>query len=311
MRRTACAIALLALLLAGCGTPEPPTGSPTTDPAVAADVDYPLLVRVSQETADGPPMAGVEVQAFVLAEEGQGSLLAPRLVPASTDTLGFARFVFEEPSLVAFRASSPGWTTEGVVLRVEETVLSHGPHQADGGPVLSERDLFLPLYRAELRLEAATTLSTAIAEPRPNGTLAAAPTTADLLLPEGEGVIAAYLARLSAADVRLVWEDTASSRAHLSAGLAWDGVGWVRGEPPTPGVLPGQREAVFSAGLPDDGRPDDLAAARLQAAAFLESAAVGDVPVRFEVRLRFGGIEPPGLPAPCHSMAACLPLPPV
>jgi hypothetical protein len=41
----------------------------------------------------------------------------------------------------------------------------------------------------------------------------------------------------------------------------------------------------------------------------LESAAVGDVPLSFDVRLALTGSEPPGLPVSCHSTPACLPVP--
>ena len=308
MRPALPCLGMFVLLLAGCG--EPPVTSQPVPPAVPADVDFPLTVRVSQETADGLPIAGVEVQAFVLAEQGQPTLLVPRMVPASTDRQGVARFVFEEPSLVAIRATAPGWTREGQVVRVEEAVTAHGPHQGAGGPVVSERDLFLPLYHADLRLVASTAMMTAIAQPAGNASQQSPMATADLAFLEG--LAAPYLARLTAADVRLRWEDTASSRAHVSAALAWDGAPWVQGDAPAPALLPGPREATFSGALPEDGRPDDLSSATLQAAAVLQTAAVGDVPLAFEVRLVFTGIEPPGLPATCHAtMCLVPPLPPV
>jgi hypothetical protein len=118
---------------------------------------------------------------------------------------------------------------------------------------------------------------------------------------------------MAAADVRVKWEDTPSSRAHLAAALAWDGQVWVRGDAPSPGLLPGPREAAFSGDLPAEGRPADVGSAKLQAAAVLQSAAVGDVPLSFEVHLRMVGLQPPGLPVPCHSTEACVlpPLPPL
>jgi hypothetical protein len=299
---------LLALSLAGCGSPEP--APPATEPqqiAPAAPVarGHALTVRVGQERADGPAMAGVEVQAFVLDAAGAPGLALPR----STDSQGAARFTFEEPVRVAIRATEPGWTREGVVLNVGEQVAfdqvpsSPGAHTAS----LSERDLFLPLFRADLRLAAAASLMTATVQPGADGALRSPVATADLVLPEG--LAAAYLARIASADVQVRWEDTASSRAHLSAALAWDGDVWVRGEAPAPGLAPGQREASFTGDLPAEGRPHDLGVARLQAAAVLESAAVGDVPLAFAVQLRLTGREPPGLPSPCHAMTACQWLP--
>lgn len=298
-------LAVIVLCLAGCGSPPEPTPVAVGAPTAPADTDYRLTVRVSQETADGPVMPGVEVQAFILAERGQPALAVPRAVPASTDGQGLARFLFEEPSLVAVRATAPGWTSEGQVLRVEEAVAMHGPVVAFGGPLVSERDFFLPLFRATLDLAAATALMTSVVQPAPDGGLDPPVATADLVFPDGLG--AAYLARLSAADVHVTWEDTVSSRAHVSAALAWDGAVWVRGEAPAPGLAPGPREAAYSGALPAEGRPASLAAATLQAAAVLESVSVGEVPLAFAVRLAFTGSQPPGLPAACHAMTACVP----
>jgi hypothetical protein len=299
------ALPLLALVLAGCGSPDAAPEPTPVAPIVAARQTHDLTVRVSQQTADGPAMTGVEVQAFVLDAAGTPGPALPR----STDTQGFARFTFEEPVRIAVRATAPGWTREGVVLQVGDRIAFDQVPEAPGfhTATLSERDLFLPLLRSELRLAAQTSLMTSTVVPGSDGSVQAPLTAVDLVLPEG--LAPAYLARIAAADVRVRWEDTASARAHLSAALAWDGVLWVRGEAPGPGLLPGPREASFSGALPAEGRPDDLAAARLQAAAVLESAAVGDVPLSFEVRLRLVGLEPPGLPAACHAMAACPQLP--
>jgi hypothetical protein len=296
------------LLLAGCGSPPEAVPLPVEEPPAIPDRDHGLTVRVSAERADGPAMPGVEVQAFVLDAVGAPGPAVPR----STDTQGYARFTFEDPVRVAVRATAPGWTREGIVLQVGDRVAFDQVASAAGvhTAVLSERDLFLPLFRTQLGLSAATALMTATVQPAPDG-LRSPVATASLVLPDG--LAAAYLARLSAADVRLQWEDTASSRAHLSAALAWDGAVWVRGEAPGPGVLPGPREATFAGAVPMEGRPADLAVATLQAAAVLESAALGDVPLSFAVSLSFGGFEPPGLPSACHATAACWipPLPPV
>jgi hypothetical protein len=302
-------LALALLALAGCGSPSTtPTPTPSLAPAIPVDQDYDLTVRVSQETADGAAMPGVEVQAFVLDDAGSPGPAIPR----STDTQGFARFTFEDPIRIAVRATSPGWTREGVVLQVGETVAFEQVATAAGihTATVSERDLFLPLFHNELRLSAATVVMTGLVEPAPDGTIHSPVATAALAFPEGLGP--AYLARLAAADVRLHWEDTATSRAHLSAGLAWDGEPWVRGEAPSPGIGLGPREASYSGPLPTEGRPADVSAAVLEAAAVLESAAVGDVPLTFDVRLVLAGFQPPGLPVACHSTKVCAdPLPPL
>ena len=300
---------LLALVLAGCGSPGAGPAEPSPalrGPTAPADEDHDLVVRITQETPDGPPVAGIEVQAFVLDASGAPGPAIPR----STDPQGYARFTFEDPVRIAVRATAPGWTREGVVLQVGPQVLFDQVPTAAGlhTAALSERDLFLPLFRADLRMSAAGSLMTATLEPGSDGSVRSPVATADLALPDG--LAAAYLARITAADVRLRWEDTASSRAHLAAALAWDGAVWVRGEASSPGLLPGPREASLSGALPAEGRPADLDVARLQAAAVLESAVVGDVPLAFDVRLQLAGLEPPGLPAACHSMQGCvLPLP--
>lgn len=304
MRALLAILSLAGLALAGCGSPQagPAPAPATLAPSPAPDLDYDLTVRVSQETADGPAMPGVEVQAFVLGDDGAPGPAIPR----STDTQGFARFTFEDPVRVAVRATAPGWTREGVVLQVRPDLTRFDSASAGTDPavaaVVSERDLFLPLFHAELRLSAATSLMTGTVRPAADGSLDSPVATADLALPAG--LEAKYLARMASADLKVAWEDTASSRAHLAAALAWDGAVWVQGEAPSPGLLPGPREATFFGPLPAE-RPD-LSSARLQAAALLESAAVGDVPVSFELRLLMDGIEPPGLPVACHSVAGCL-----
>jgi hypothetical protein len=276
--RAALAVALL--LLAGCAGHPAPVVSPATE-APAPSPGYTLTVRVSEEAPDGPPLAGVEVVAYPLDAAGQPGLGVGR----ATASDGAVRFAFPEPTRLALRASAPGWTREGGVVSVGSMVTSEGL-------LVSDRDAFLPLYRSSLRLTAASALMTAT-------TLDASPALADLALPN-----AGYLARLSGADVAVRWDETPTQRADLAAGLAWDGQVVAHGDPSGLAAAPGGREATWSG----DASP---AGTRLSAAAVLNSAAVGDVPLSFEVTLRFSGREPAGLPRPCHSSEACVPLPPL
>lgn len=289
-------LAVTLLALAGCASPGPAPVPSQAPPAPVPDADYPLTVLVRQETADGAAVVGAEVQAFVLDAAGKPGAAIPR----STDALGAARFSFEAPVRIAVRSTAPGWTVEGFVLDVGEQVIPVGRPA-----VVSERDLFLPLYHADVSLAAATSLVTDAVRPTANGSVEPPLATAELAFPEG--LADAYLSRLVGADVRVRWEDTVSSRAHLAAGLAWDGALWVRGEAGAPGLVPGPREATFSGAIPMEERPAAPAGLRLQAAAVLESAAVGDVPLAFEVHLAFAGSQPPGLPKACHSALVCLP----
>jgi hypothetical protein len=295
--RLVAALALLAIL-AGCTQPAPPAPAPV---AVAPPTpSYDLIVRVSGETLTGPAMVGAEVVAYVL----QGEAIV-RSVPAVTDRAGAARFHFTEPVQVALRASAPGWTREGTVATVQRPSVV----DAATGALASEDTVFLPLYRIELRQAAHAAVSTETVQPGSAGSIMAPAATAALLFPEGAA--AGYLARLSAADVRLHWNDTATQRADLSAGLAWNGGVWVEGPPAGPGLLPAAREAAYAGTLPQDGRPGDVSRAALQAVAVTHSAVLGDVPLSFDVSLRFAGHEPPGLPAPCGHSTRCSPIPPL
>jgi len=279
---------LLVLALAGCAassTPQP-TSSPSGPTQVAAPAPhYGLALRVSQERADGPAMPHLVVETFLLDEAGR-----PTAGPYGvTDADGIARWSFPFPVRLAVRAAAPGWTREGGTLDVGPTVTSPDL-------VVSERDAFLVLYRSELHLAAAGDLMTSTIAPAADGSIASPLATGDLAVPDGAQ--SGYLARLSAADVRVRWQDTPTTRADLAAGLAWDGHLRVAGGSVGPSVLPGPREAAFTGKVPAD-RPSDLQHARLQAAAVVRSAAVGDVPLSFEATLQFGGVEPAGLPPPC------------
>lgn len=288
--RTAVALALL--LLAGCAGPaEPPAPVPAETPEPSRPQEYALTLRVSEETPDGPPLAGVEVEAYPLDRAGQP--LPGAAVGRTSGADGTVRFAFREPARLAVRASAAGWTREGAIVEV-------GPEVTSSGVLVSDRDAFLPLYRSSLVLAASSSLMTSTVEPDPDGPLRSPATLADLALPDAAR--AGYLARLSGADVAVRWDETPTQRADLAAGLAWDGEVWFQGEPSGFSPVPGTREATWSGELGAQGE-------RLSAAAILHTAAVGDVPLAFEATLRFSGFEPAGLPAPCHSMAACFPLP--
>lgn len=302
------ALLLVVPLLAGCFDPTFPLAwerdraTPTPTPTQAlAPLRYDLNVVVTRETADGAPLAGAEVVAYILGADGLPTGVG---LPGATTAAGVARFSFSQPTAVAVRAFLPGWTTEGAKADVGAQLL------ADGAAV-SGRDLFLPLYRAALPFTATLQLSTATVVPGDEpGTFRMPIATHPLDLPADAH--AAYLARLTAAEVTLRWEDTPTSRADLAAGLAWGDGLWVAGEGSGLAGL-GPRSAGYAGTLPADGRPADLAAARLSAAAVLESAVVGDVPIAWEVTLRFAGRVPDGLPEACHSAdsTACPVLPPL
>lgn len=275
--RAAFAVALL--LFAGClddPGPTPPTPTPAT--ASPPPPSYALTVRVSEETPDGPPLAGVEVVAYLLDAAGQPGAGVGRATAGD----GTARFTFPEPARVAVRASVPGWTREGGVVSVGSMVTSEDLAASDG-------DAFLPLYHATLSYQPWTAVMTSTA-------LDTTAALADLPLPP------AYMERLSGADVTVRWDETPTQRADLAAGLAWDGQVVAQGEPSGFAAAPGGRQATWSGDVSPSG-------ARLSAAAILNTAAVGDVPLTFEATLRFSGQEPAGLPKPCHSTAACSPLP--
>jgi hypothetical protein len=286
-------LALTFLLLAGCGAP-PPVPAPT--PSAVAAPHYDLTVRVSQERPDGPAMPGVGLQSFLLDDNG-GMTPGP---PGSTDARGAVHWSFPAPVRLALRADASGWTREGGVVDV-------GPQVRSSDLLVSDRDVFVSLYHLQLHLTAAGDLMTQTVQPAADGSLQAPPpATADLALPDG--LQAAYLSRLTAADIWVRWDDTATDRADVAAGLAWDGATWVAGPAAGPGLLPGPREAAFTGAVPED-RPTDLAGAHLQAAAVLHSAVVGHVPLAFEVTLHMAGHEPPGLPPTCGHAARCVPLP--
>jgi hypothetical protein len=275
MRRLALAFVLL--FLAGCTHPTPSAAPASSTPPVPPPA-FLMALRVSEETPDGPPLAGVEVVAYPLDASGQATVGVAR----ATDADGVVRYSFREPTRLAVRAAAPGWTREGAIVEV-------GPAVGASGALASDRDVFLPLYRTSLRLSASSSLTTSTA-------LDARPALADLPLPAG------YLARLSGAEVTVRWDESPTQRADLAAGLAWDGEVRAQGEPSGLTAPTGTRQATWSGAARPEGE-------RLSAAAILHSAAVGDMPLAFEATLRFTGQEPAGLPKTCHSADACTPLP--
>jgi hypothetical protein len=256
-----------------------------------------LSVRVSQQTADGPALPGAEVDVATLASDG--SVLGQPVV-RFTDAAGFVHLSYREPVALALQAvakQKADWTREGTRVQVGTAII---PERA---LLVSDRDLFLPLYRSHLDFAANTTWSTVVAQPDAGGMIDPAHTEADLGFPDGLQV--AYLSRLVAARVELHWDDTATAHANLAAGLSWSGNLWVQGDEASPGLVPGARSALYQGDLPVAGRPVDLAATRLQAAALTHSAVVGDMPLGFTATLLFGGQSPAELPAPCSHALLC------
>lgn len=275
------------LLLAGCSGDGPKEAVPILPDPPVPDPVYSVAIVVLQETSSGVPLPA-QVQAVPVNADGS---LAPMQV-VHTDTEGAARFTFRTPTTLLVRAVGPdGWTQEGARVEV-------GPTVASPGLTVSDRDVFLPLYRSSLDLTATHAWSTATAAVGPAGDLDPAKAFVPLALPDG--LQEAYLARLADGRVAARWTDGAQgTAATLSVGLAWDGAVWVEGNASSP-TATGAREAAWDGDLPAD-RPTDLAAAHLQAALLTRSAIVGDVLFDVRVTLRFGGAVPAGMPADdCH-----------
>lgn len=293
---------LAVVLMAGCAAPDavPPEPEPSPAPAVSAPT-YTLAIRVSEERPTGPAVGGAHVHVGLL--DGEGSLQgSPALHVADAD--GWVRLTWRQPVHVVVQAVAPdktAWTVEGAAVAVQDAVRAEGL-------VVSERDLFLPLYRSTLRFEAQQTWSTVTATPGDAGHLDAVHGTVPLAFPDG--LQAAYLQRLKAARVVVSWEETPTARADLAAGLGWNGNVWVEGEPSGQGLVPGPRSAEFAGELPREGRPADLAAALLQATASTRTAVVGDLLVAYDVELVFGDVRPMQLPDPrCHARGNVCSLP--
>lgn len=294
MRSPLLVVALL-VLLAGCNSPRngaPAEPTPTIAPAAAPTYD--VAVVVTQETPSGKPLQAT-VQAFpLLASGGIGNGLSQ-----PTDTTGTARFSFHEPTTLLVRAVGPkGWTMEGAQVHIGNAVAAEGV-------TVSDRDVFLPLFRDRIDLAVEHAWSTVVAERGADGSTTPARTFAPLALPAG--LESAYLARLSDAAVQATWMDgTDGHAATLSVGLAWDGVPWVEG-PESSAAEVGTRSVAWDGDLPA-GRPVDLANAHLQAMLGTTTAVVGDILVDVDASLAFGGFTPAGLPpatCPGHLLAPC------
>lgn len=290
------ALPLLALLLAGC---QGPAGGEDADPgtqpapsALPVLTTYELRVVTVQEATDGAPLHA-QVEATVLGPDG--ALGTPQLRHADAD--GVSRFTFFEPVTVLVDAQGPeGWTREGAKVTVGDTITAPGF-------TASDRDLFVPLYRDVLTFQSSGTWANVV----PAGGPEAEPALLLVPLALPDGAAAAYLARLSRAEVTVRWEDAATSRASIAAGLAADGTLLGEGPESGPEPLPGERTATW------DGEPaGPLAAdAVLQAAAVTRTAVVGEVLLGIEATLIFGGVRPPELPEPvCHA-TLCPGLPPL
>lgn len=288
--------ALLALLLlavvacAGCDGPSRPDQVPqaeTPTPTVPA-IEYTATIVVTQETESGAPM-GAEVQGIPLLADGTFGIKQSK----RTDAQGAARFRFDRPTTLFVRAVGPeGWTTEGARVHIDAAVAAEGV-------TVSDRDVFLPLFRSSLVFTGQQALSTAVAQPRADGGMDPAMAFQSLAFPEG--LQSPYLARLASANVVASWMDDLDGRAvNASVGLAWGDAVWVEGDG-APVTQVGTRFASWDGLLPATGRPADLASATLQTALLTRTAVVGDVLVDLETTLHFGGWVPPGMPPDnCH-----------
>jgi hypothetical protein len=301
--RWSLAIALV-LLLAGCAAPASPAPDPAARPTTAPSAPtFDLGIHVAEERPDGNPVAGAVVQ-LALVDERDAVIGTPWT--RSTDASGWLRLSWPQPVRVAIQVSAPdkaSWTIEGARLNVGEQITPQWP------VVLSDRDVFLPLYRTQLNFELGHAWSTTTVQPTPSGEIGKVHTQANLEFPQASET--GYLQRLDKAFVRLSWEETVTDKAELATGLAWNGKLWVQGDSAGPGVLPGARQATYEGPLPAQNRPEDLTSATLQVAAITSSAVVGDLPLKFNVQLQFSDRRPSELPDPrCHAADGCIiPLP--
>ncbi len=283
---------LSALLMSGCASISAP--SPATEPAVAppAPPSYEVTIRVMQEAADGAPLPAAEV----IAVRADQVPTEPARVPAGrmADFGGAVRFLYSEPTDIVVQVLPPSfegkaWTREGARIHVGDEVTS------DGGLIVSEREVFIPLYRTSLRFEGNATLMQGLPDLGPDGSFQARLATAPLAFPDGARR-APYLSRLDAAVVHVRWDEAAGEFAELAAGLAWGATLWAEGEPTQFSPVPGPREATFEGKLPADGRPVDETP--LEAAAVTRMPIVGDAGLSFDVTLKFLGQAPPEFPPP-------------
>lgn len=276
---------VIAAGVAGCNEPAPmpqPSFTPAPPPPL-----YEVRFVVTQETPDGAPLPG-EVAVVPILESGA---LGPMQVQG-TNAGGVARFVFQWPTTLLVRASAPGdWTKEGGRVHVDQAV-------AAAGLLVSDRDVFLPLFRSTLPIATTVAWSTTTAQPMGLGT---SPATTFQPLAFPEGLQAAYLARLADATIVVTWMDSMQGHvATLSTGLAWNGQVWTEG-PEASAAATGSRTAAWDGDLPRDGWPADLEAAQLQVALLTRTAIVGDVLFAVSGALQFGGHAPAELPSDdCH-----------
>lgn len=283
-------LVLAVVAFAGCNGPDrAPVVQPaeTATPTVPA-TEYTATIVVTKETASGEPVR-TQVQGVPLLADGT----LGKLEVKGTDAQGAARFRFDGPTTLLVRAVGPdGWTDEGAKVHIDAAVAAEGV-------TVSDRDVFLPLYRTELTFLGQQALSTAIAQPRADGGVDPAASFQSLAFPDG--LQEAYLARLSSARVQASWVDDEDGRAiNASVGLAWSDTVWVEG-PGAPATQVGTRSASWDGDLPTAGRPSDLATASLQTVLLTRTAVLGDILADVEATLGFGGRVPAGMPADdCH-----------
>ncbi len=294
------AIVVATLALAGCsGHPadradfEPDETAPGPTSSAVAPAGYELTVIVRGESVDGPILVGADVYAV---PAGLLPIAAKDLpAPAFTDTLGRARFTFPAPTEVVLQVLGPGtggggWTREAARVFVDRQVglVAREGDAQDTLATVAGQTVTIPLLRSSLRFELNATWQTTVA------------------LPEG-ALRSAYLTRLVAGDLTVSWENGAMGVGDLFAGWSWDGENaWLAGEDTTQAPTPGNARETWTGAFPVEGRPVDLAAASLRAAALTHRAVVGDLQVHFEGVLRFEGQVPDGVPAPeCLRSSVC------
>lgn len=300
VRAWAAASVLAMMLFAGCGGKSETTTSTTgTTSTYTPPPIYALKVRIVSETADGPPIEKAEVYAVAANSTAAKD---PSLMPGSltTDPRGEARAIFRTPETLFVQAFGPGdgaaWTREGMLVRLGTNVTSDRPLRIDNGT------LVLPLLHAALDVAAEGTWTTSHATPNPPGNATPAFIAFPLPIVPDAALSAAYLNRLTRADVTLRWANTENNFADLAVGLSWgNGSAEVVGPDGVQTPVPASWSESYSGPVPAGDR-----AKGLYVVAVTNKAVVGDVALHFTARLHFTGEVPDGLAKPpCYPMARC------